>query len=172
MARAPHIFLRPGSRSIQETAREITERALEIRNQQRVQEGLPPRSDGKQAAEPSTLEPDAPYPRPDRATPSRYAKHGAPEQEITVREYVLPDQRPCRVEAWWQDGAVVVTLFFSTRGLYDVAPEELVSLATPVLDAERVPAEMRRLTADDVYIIQDASHHLMFSLTFTVGVPH
>lgn len=168
MARIPLFFIKPGSRSPDDLAREMAERVIEIMNQERARQGLPPMEGDAKA-------PPAPrYPRPDRSDlrTRQYVRDGVAGQgDVAARDYLLVGGRPCRVEAWWHEGVRLVTLFFSSQDLLVAKPEELLRLVSPVLDAEGVPEPMRQLTAHEVHVIQDASDNPMFSLTFTVGLP-
>ncbi len=115
-----------------------------------------------------------PYPAPDRSNfrPNELVRDPViPEGDIGARVGELADGRPFRVEAWYSEGATFITCFFSTVDLETAPPELLLEYIRPVLEQSRVPRDQQKLGSDGVRMIDDASGHRMFTLTFVVGLP-
>ena len=94
-----------------------------------------------------------------------------PEGDLGNHSGVLGGDRPYLAEAWFSEGMTLTTFFFSTRGIEDATAESLLALLAAALESQLIPAQLRRLSADDVNTIRDTSDNEMFSLTFVAGLP-
>lgn len=114
------------------------------------------------------------YPAPDRSSfqPNTHREDpDLPEGDLGAYTGELADGRPYRVESWYTEGLTLITCFFCVDDLESASPEQLVEYIRPVLEETRVPDANRKLSANDVHTIVDASNHRLFSLTFVVGEP-
>lgn len=112
------------------------------------------------------------YPTPDRSSfqPDAHREDPElPEGDLGAYTGERADGRPYRVESWYTEGLTLITCFFCVDDLEGASPEKLVEYVRPVLEETKVPDANRKLSANDVHTIVDASGHRLFSLTFVVG---
>jgi hypothetical protein len=109
------------------------------------------------------------FPAPDRSKQSvRRHKDSDGVLDLGWCEGILYDGRPFRAETWAQDDTTMVTIFFSTVGIEDVAEADLIR----VMELEEVVAfkEGGRARQHPCRKIQDGAGNSMWSVNITVGV--
>ncbi len=112
------------------------------------------------------------YPVPNRSKfiPNQYCNDSQlREGDLGAKSGMLENQRPYRLELWWQDGMTAITLFFSVIDIESLSPRSLLKLVRPVLEQEYIPKEHQILTQENITIITDAEGNDMYSISFIVG---
>ena len=102
----------------------------------------------------------ASFPAPDRSDFTPNAHRDAPilpEGDLGASVGVFRDGRPYRIESWFTEGITLMTIFFSTRGIEQASPAEVLERVRPLLEASDTDESWRRLGESGVKRMLDSA---------------